>query len=517
MKRYFRAVILISLLLLPFLFKSPTVSLFYLVIFSSGLVFSSVAVSLNLTKTGKSLGFLVLLVYAVYLVYMAFIRYCNFSSELIDLSYYHSVVRQYSQFLFPRIWDIPSRYVWGDHFEPILFIFVPLYFLVKNPSLLFFLQSVLVVSGIIPLYLIVLNNFKNKFLAISFAFSYLLFGGLQMGYAYGFHPIVLLPPFLFWAYYFLEKGKINLYFIFVFLSLAVKEEVSFIMIFFGLFILLVKRQIKIAILTILAGLLWYILCFHFIFPRFNGGGFGHWGQYGEMGTNGVLTMFKYFLTKPLSFLNILTTPYDKIETFFHIFGSFSFLPLFYPPTLLLIIPSLLEKLLSSNIAQFNGFHYSAAITAAVVIANIESLKFILRRFKKNRILGKSGFWAWQILYVSFFANIFFGYPPLALPFIRKDISIPSDHLEKIYKVIDLLPQKASISAQYQIAAHIDRPYGKILPAPRQNENSDLVVLDTKLPLVLSTSDQYLEYVSDLEKKGYKIISAEDGIYIFKKR
>lgn len=451
-----------------------------------------------------------LLLYSLYLIFVTVVRYYNFSSEVIDLSYYHIAVWQLSEFHIPRIWDVPSRFIWDDHFEPILLFFVPVYWIVKNAVVLFFLQSAIVISGVIPICLIAKEKFKDKYIGISLSFAYLFFGGLQMGYGYGFHPIVLFPPFFFWTYYFLEKKNIRFYFLFLFLTFLIKEEIAFTVLSFGLYILLFKKQRKVALLTIAMGIAWYVLCFNIIFPYFSGGkGFGHLGQYGELGANGILGLVKNIFFKPQLFFTTLITPSDKIDTFFHSFGSFGFLPFLTPQTFVFILPSLLEKMLSSNIARLNGFHYSAVITGVIVIASIESLARIAK--------GTSAcYWSVFIFFVAFMANMFYGYGYFSFSTVNMQISFP-DHVKSVYKIISFLPSDASVSAQYQIAPHIVRPYGKILPAPRLNEDSDFVLLDLHIPLVLTTVENFRSYFDGLVgNKKYKLIYKNDSVFLFKK-
>lgn len=505
-----------------------SVELNYIFIFMSGVVASLLTLKAlgcngeiegRVKTTSLQILKVLIIMYGLFLFFTTIVRYYNFSSEVIDVSYYHSVVWQLADFKIPRIWDIPSRFVWGDHFEPTLFFIVPLYWFGKDAVILMIIQAGLVISGAIPIYLTVVNKLKSQLLALSLSAAYLLFGGLQMGYAYGFHPILFFPTLFFWTYYFLERDNIKAYFFFLFLSLFVKEEVSLIAFFLGLYLFLVKRKYAIGMGTLLLSLLWYLLCFNFIFPHFTGGqGFGHWGQYGELGKGGVLGLMRNAIFQPGLFFRTLVTPRDKVETFFHIFGAFSFLPFLYPPSLLFTIPSLLEKLLSSNIARLNGFHYSAAICGVIVVSSIESLSFILKKPPPQfKIISNPNFLGLAVLYISIFSNILYGYKPLSPLSIGREKHLQTEHKNLLYKVINSIPQEASVSAQYQIAPHINRSFGKIHSAPTENEDADYVILDTKLPLVLTSADYYIKYLKNLlSDKSYKLIVNEDEILVFKK-
>ncbi len=437
--------------------------------------------------------------YAAYLFALTIICFYNFQSEAIDVSYYTQAVQQFSQFKMARIWDDPKRFVWGDHFDPILLVFVPIYWLIKSPYALVVSQVLLVLSGVIPLYLAAKRKLKNFYLALSLVWSYLLFGGLQFGYMYGFHPIVFAPFFLFWLYYFFTKNMRRAYYIFLFLSLCVKEEIAFTMIFFGIYIFLFKKKVKIGLITIITSVLWVFLCFKIIFPHFSISGFLHFGQYG-----GSLTRF---LTNPMEIIDRLSAPDYKLETFLVSYGAFAFLPLLYPPAFVITVPAILEKLLSSNIAALNGFHYSAVITAVILIASIESL-VVLLKYKKIRLVAKPIFLTIAILAAAIYFHFSYGYKPFYQPSLHADL---------IYKTVAAIPENASISAQYQIAARISRPTGKILPSPRFPEKSDYVIIDLKMPVVLTKVETMNSYIQTLIKsREYKLIFQKDGLLVFKK-
>ncbi|HUV47007.1 MAG TPA: DUF2079 domain-containing protein [Candidatus Bathyarchaeia archaeon] len=472
----------------------------YFIIFFCGLIFSCLSTRLKLKsrtqKLLKKIGLILLVFYASFLFYLTLTRYYNFSSEVIDLSYFHSTIRQLAEFKIPRVWDTPRRFVWGDHFHPILLIFVPLYWFYQSAGLLFSLQVLIVLFGIWPLYLITKHKFKSDFLSLAFCFSYLLFGGLQMGYSYGWHEIMLFPTFFFWTWFFYETKKLKRYWFFLILTLMIKEEVAFITFFLGLYLFLVKKARKIGFGTMVLGVFWYILCFKIVIPYFNlDHKFTYWGYY-------------RFTLNPLKLLQNMITPVNKIDTFFHTFGSFGFLPFLSPVTILLVIPSLMQKLLCSDIARFNGFHYSSAITGVTLVACVEALA----KLKKRPV-----FWASFILFVSLFTNFYYGYRPLSFFHFRLSKVRLTDHHSLLYQVIKLIPNSASVTAQYQLAPHFNRPFGKILDVPTKDEQQDFVLLDLKLPLVLTTPKEHREYLLNLSNNGYyQLIWENDGILLFGK-
>jgi uncharacterized membrane protein len=161
-------------------------------------------------------------------------------------------------------------------------------------------QAAAAISGAVPIYLTAKHFLKTRSLGLALSFAYLSFSGLQ----YGFHEILFFPPLFLWAYYFYLHKKVKLYLLFIILSLFVKEEVSFIVIFWSVYLLIIKKDKLLGGITGALGIAWYFLCFNIIFPYFNKGlnGFGYWGQYDTDGGSGLLGIIQSMFFSHLVFL-----------------------------------------------------------------------------------------------------------------------------------------------------------------------------------------------------------------------
>jgi uncharacterized membrane protein len=465
--------------------------------------------------------------YAAFLLLMTWSRYANFVSEVIDLHYFHQAVWQLSEFKNPYIWgfDQPSFAVWGQHFSPILIFLAPFYWIGKDPGFLMFIQALVVISGALPIYLIAKEHLKARSIGLALGYAYLAFGGLQFGFAYGFHEIMFFPTLFLWTYYFYLRKKVKSYYIFILLSLFVKEEVAFIVSAWSIYLLFVKRDKTFGIITAAIAIAWYTLCFHIIFPHLSPGGqFGFLGQYNTTGEGGILGIIKYIILNPLSFLQTLVTPTLKIDTFFQTFGSFSFLLFLYPPSFLIVIPSLLVKLLSSGIAMANGAHYSAAITAVTIVATFESFPhFYQNKLIKKFIHDKNIFFSVLIMYVALCSNIFYGYIGYSpLPDLRNSLherGLTPENKQFLDQIIKSIPSKATVSAQYQITPHIKKSYKEISIWPGMNGTEDFVIIDTQLlPVLGASSEDYNKHIELLNNnKDYQLAVNQFGVLVYRKK
>lgn len=472
-------------------------------------------------------GVILICVYAFYLFVMTWYLYENYFSQGTDLVYFQQYIWQLSEFKVPYIWGLntPLYPVWSQHFSPFLAILVPFFWLSNNAGLLLMEQAVAVISGAIPIYLIIKRYLHSRGLGLALSFAYLSFGGLQFGMEYGFHEIMFFPVVFLWAYYFYITKRKYLYFIFIFLSLLIKEEVSFIVLFWGLYVLLVRKERVIGGITAVTGLIWFYFCFNIIFPYFNQGkGFGYWGQYDQAGGSGVIGIIKAAIFKPLSFLQTLITPDIKITMMFETFGQFAYLLLLFPPALLIIFPSLMEKLLSTNIAGGNGAHYSAAICAVTIIATIEALPHIYKyKFVTKYIHNKNLFFSILIFYSAFFSNILIGFPDYSLipnhPKYLLETAITDDNKALLSQIIQSIPQNATVASNAPIPPHLNKYYKNTTMWPNITGTEDFVIIDTQfLPVYGSSGKQYNDAIAKLDKNpNYQEAVGSAGILVYRKK
>jgi uncharacterized membrane protein len=129
----------------------------------------------------------------------------------------------------------PVGSFFGTHFSPVLFLVLPFYYVVSSPQTLLVAQSFILALGAIPLYYFAKNSLKSRAMAVVFSMVYLIYPPLQGVNWFDFHAQAFLPVFFFSAFYFLFKEKWPQYFLFVFLSLAVAENVPITVVFIGLY------------------------------------------------------------------------------------------------------------------------------------------------------------------------------------------------------------------------------------------------------------------------------------------
>ncbi len=458
-------------------------------------------------------GVLMLIAYGAILVLRSYSAFVNYG-QFIDLAHYESAVRQFSAFRMARIWDIGS-FQWSQHFEPILLLFVPVYWLgLGGSGLLVIVQSALAVTGAAFLYRIARHRVPGyPFAAVGLASAYLLSGGLQSAFLYGFHPIAVFPFFFLAAAYAYERRNAVWYAVLLTLTLAVKEEASFIVPFWGIWLLIGRKDVRYGLPTIAAGMLWYMVSFGII-ERFSGG-YEYWGQFPGGAQGGLSGMVSFAFAHPGAFIGSMFSDERKLPMLIELFGSFGFLPLLAPLSLILILPELLLKLLSSDIAMLNSFHYSAAVTALLSLSAVEGCAELVRK----RAVPSLGAY---LIGVAVLANMLYGfafyYRTYAMRFgsAGPDDFIRSEHARAVDRTLAKIPHGASVSCEYAICPHIDRPYGKKLPVPHATL-LEYVILDPPNRTVLVDTDVYRSFIESRILPGYRLIGEDDGVLLFTAR
>ena len=171
-------------------------------------------------------------------------RYLTFTSPNFDFGLFVNMYHNMTETGLPLISSerdvLLSHFV--VHLSPIYYALLPVYALFPSAMTLQISQAVLVASGIIPAILIARHYQLSNGTQIVVALIYATFPVISMGCFYDFHENCFLLPLLLWVFYFFEKEKYLWMYVFVILTLMVKEDAAIYVIFFALYILLSRKK-----------------------------------------------------------------------------------------------------------------------------------------------------------------------------------------------------------------------------------------------------------------------------------
>ncbi len=144
-----------------------------------------------------------------------------------------------------------GRNLLGDHASLILLPVAPFYRLFPSAGTLFFIQSLVIGLGALPVFLAARKRLASEGMAVALAAAFLLHPAVGWTNRENFHPDSFLALFVGMAIYSALERKWRMYWVFVVLSLLVKEDVVLVLMPLGIWVAL-RRDRKIGIATAVA-------------------------------------------------------------------------------------------------------------------------------------------------------------------------------------------------------------------------------------------------------------------------
>lgn len=283
---------------------------------------------------------------------------------------------------------------------------VPFYALLPSAYTLVVVQSALLVSAAIPVYLIARDRLASQWAGVAFAALYMLYPTTQfMGMAAPFQPRVPGLVLLLWAFWMLERRRLWPYLLLLGLAMLTRTDAALVVVAFGMYAALRRLPWAYWLLPMLVGLAYFYVAITFITPRFYSPSFQPPPQvevpfdlsrdYNDMWPCGVSPQACYYMHLgggiPSIVKNILTHP---VEIFFFIFqpaklwylwlmfGGLLLLPLFAPRELLLAAPIFAINLLSNRVYQYViTEQYQILAIPGLIVAAIYGGAFLLEAFE----------------------------------------------------------------------------------------------------------------------------------------
>ena len=478
-------------------------------------------------------------VYAGMFSYYSITRHVNLNSGIDCLGFYSQAVWLFSNLKVPFS-SFYNEIIFVDHMTPILMFLAPFYKIYSDPVTLLILQSVLLSSGIFPIYWLAKDKLDSNFLAISLCIGYLLYPALQFANLYEFHPVNIATPLLLFVFYFFTKGSYVRYFIFLIFALLCREDVVPIVFFLGIYIFFYERKWKIGVITTLLSVSWFYLAYWILLPyitsgensKLNAGSFGLYshlgGSLGEILATIVLhpiTILKQILiVEKMGYIVLLLLP-------------LCFISLFHPPTLLIGFSMIMGNLLSHNISMSTiRFFYTATITPFIFISGIYALRFLLgkqnfilnfvRKINPTYTISRSNLviaFSSVILFASIIGSILYGPLPYSSDPYADEYLVKKAGAESAKEIFKLIPPNASLSAANNLGAHLssrEKIYSFPYDYADPEEKPEYVVINLAKPYSgtkLISRNEFNNSIREiLLQRNYGVFHTKDGYTIFKK-
>lgn len=356
-------------------------------------------------------------IFIVVFSYLSHKRYNTLHSYYYDLGIMNQVVDNTSR---GRFLEMTNQQLGENvnrlaiHFDPILAAFAPFYLLWRDPTVLLIGQAVVLGLGALAVYLLSIKILKKKSISLLMAVLYLLYFQVQRAVLFDFHAVVLSTTFLLFAFYFMESKKKLPYFLFLLLALLTKEHVGMVVMMLGIYLVFVKKEIKMGVMTAALGLMFFVTTVYVAIPYF------------RQQDHFALRYFEEFGDSPSKiFVNILTHPLvtlrkvfskDAIDYFMRMVNPL-FFALFSPLTFMISLPEWAINILSIN-ANMRGyyFHYSSLIVPTLFYGLILGYRNFEKLVKNNTVKT-------AVFVVFIIANVvsFYRYNPVPAALVKNPV------------------------------------------------------------------------------------------------
>jgi uncharacterized membrane protein len=347
----------------------------------------------------------------------------------------------------------------------------------------------------------------------------LLYPAQQQATVADFHAVTFTSTLLLFTIYFMYVRRTLWMFVFAFLAMACKEEISLVVMMLGFWSIILQHRWRSGLVLAVAGLLWFFLTVNVIMPYFSPT--GHpllLARFDALGS-GPLQVACNIVRHPLTFLRQYVFESGHRAYLRLLFIPALFLPLLAPWVTVIALPSLLLNLVSSQSQMYSGlFHYNAEIVPVLLFATIEAIVVLIRLV---RLLTWRVEVVWLVMLLSLtlvsslhYDFTFHGNLPFSTNFIWPTVS---PHVARVQRFVNIIPPDASVSAQSHIVPHISERRDIYL-FPYARDSVEYIFLDT-------TGDVYPYYDSSayesvvrmvLSSGQYGILASDDGLLLLKR-
>ncbi|MFA6382776.1 MAG: DUF2079 domain-containing protein [Candidatus Buchananbacteria bacterium] len=398
-------------------------------------------------------------------LFIGFWKYFNFAYTALDLGIINQVFYNSSLGAWFASSIHPPSYL-GDHFSPILFLLLPIYFFYPRPQTLIIFQTAFLALACWPIYLIAKKALDKKW-AVVMALAWLVNPIVQNINLFEFSFLPLAVFFILWTFYFYQTKKFRPFLLFAFLALLVREDVALVILMFGLIAFFEKRKLKWWLVPIIISGGYFFLALKITRILAPNGQYKFFVYYAWLGETPALAIKNLLFKSRLVVLHLFTV--NNLVFLLGLFLPLVFLPLLNPWYLLLSALIFAQLFLGSGGSMVVlQTHYSSLLLPPSFIAAIYSLKEIIeakvseplrsngrKKFSREKIvfaIKKYQDLAFLVFIVGLvYASLTLGPLVGSLKKIIETGMISSENLTK-QELLKKIPAEAAVASTYEFLA-----------------------------------------------------------------
>jgi uncharacterized membrane protein len=410
---------------------------------------------------------------------VSILRHRTFESGRFDLGNMTQAVWSTAQGDLLSVTDVRGEQIsrLGSHFDPVLALLAPLWWLWPDPELLLVVQAGAVASGALPLFWLARKHVGSDRAAAALAVAYLLSPPVQWLTVSDFHPVALACPLLLFAWWHLDAGRLWAFALFAAAAIATKEHVGLAVAALGVWYAVRHRRPRVgAAIAAIAGAAALVAAL-VVVPQFAPTGVSAFESRYESPS---------LDRRDLSYLASLMLP-------------LGLLPVTGPLALLVALPELGLNVFSSTVTQTSvRTHYAATAAPALLAATVFGVARLGARF------------AYIAASAALAGTVMLG--PLGRVPIRAD-----SHDAAARRGLTLVPGGAPVSATNSLGAQLSERR-RIFSFPVLREAEWVVVDERRLTFFDSLGPGRARPHLDAlhHDPNWKRVFAEDGILVFRR-
>lgn len=443
---------------------------------------------------------LVVMVFGAFVLYSALsiIRHETFRSTGFDLGLFEQVIGHYSRLQAPASAFKGLDSIYKDHVSPIMALLGPWYALWPRTASLLVAQAALISASAVPVFMYARAR-VDRAPALMLTGAYLLFGGVQNAVWIDIHEVAFAPLLIGCTVVLADRERWGWSFASAAMLLAVKEDLSFLVVAIGVWYLLLGRR-RLGIAAIALGIGWFVVVTKVLIPSYT-----YW-SYTELGAN-LPEALRTVVTAPWRVVEIAANDVEKLKTTAYVCGAFLGLSVL-SPLVVLLIPLLAEKLLSTNPEYWTlQNHYALVIAPVLALAAADGL---------HRLAHKWPRLTWQpaaaMLVIAVALVPAFRLGELLRPSFY---STPAAY-RAAHDALATIPAGASVAASNRLASHLGgRPNLTLLTQRKTSSPYVIAAVDDSTPegdFPQSNRDA-IRAIITRQRRSRQLVFDRDGIIV----
>jgi uncharacterized membrane protein len=438
-------------------------------------------ITFSVTNRWRSFLVAAILVHFAVSLLLGLSRHWGYMSSINDLAHFDQAVwgaKTGYSLLNTDLFNKPTNRL-GIHFDPILFLFVPLYAIKSNVMWFIIAQAFSLAMAAWLIFLLSAKVFSSQKLGLLWALTYLVNPFILNAAAWDFHPIVLAAPFVASSMLAIEMKKPYLLFASTFVILLCKEHFGVMAVGFGILWYIRNKSWKPALGLVLIGIMHSFIVLGVIMPALSATGhpFMLADRYSWLGHSMGEIIGRLF-TDPFSIIKVVMIDYKGIIYILFLLAFFCGFPLLAPAFLLPGLADLTANMLSAVSMPRSPFAYHSVtlipILTTAAIYGVKRLSLWQSRYTLTQLTG-----------LAVIASLLGGYmyAPLPLPGAY-NYWAPAHFLNlpdpRIQTIRSLVGKNASVSVQANVGSHFSQRH-EIYRYPNMVGQVDAIILRLESP------------------------------------